>query len=172
ATVGRAELRSRAGMVLQDTWLFDSTIAENIGYGRPGATEAEIHDAARSAFVDGFVSALPGGYDTRVGDAGAALSAGERQLITIARAFLARPDLLILDEATSSVDTRTELRIQRAMAELRRDRTCFIIAHRLSTIRDADLIVVLDGGRVLEQGGHRELLARRGAYWAMIQAAG
>ena len=172
ATVGRAELRSRAGMVLQDTWLFDGTIAENIGYGRPGATEAEIHDAARSAFVDGFVSALPGGYDTRVGDTGAALSTGERQLITIARAFLARPDLLILDEATSSVDTRTELRIQRAMAELRRDRTCFIIAHRLSTIRDADLIVVLDGGRVLEQGGHRELLARRGAYWAMIQAAG
>ncbi|WP_255795935.1 ATP-binding cassette domain-containing protein, partial [Mycobacteroides abscessus] len=127
-------------------------------------------EAARAAYVDRFVRTLPDGYDTKIADDGGNISAGEKQLITIARAFLARPQLLILDEATSSVDTRTELRIQRAMAELRRDRTSFIIAHRLSTIRDADRIVVMDGGRVAESGTHAELLARRGAYFAMTQA--
>ena len=170
STVSRHDLRSRMGMVLQDTWLFAGTIAENIAYGRPGASDDEVREAARAAYVDRFVQTLPDGYDTRIADDGENVSAGEKQLITIARAFLARPQLLILDEATSSVDTRTELRIQRAMAELRRDRTSFIIAHRLSTIRDADRIVVMDGGSVVESGTHTELLARRGPYFAMTQA--
>lgn len=170
STMTRHDLRSRMGMVLQDTWLFGSTIVENIAYGRPGASQEEILEAARAAYVDRFVRTLPDGYDTKIADDGGNISAGEKQLITIARAFLARPQLLILDEATSSVDTRTELRIQRAMAELRRDRTSFIIAHRLSTIRDADRIVVLDGGRVTESGTHTELLARHGAYFAMTQS--
>lgn len=169
--VDRGALRSSIGMVLQDTWLFTGTIAENIGYGRPGATEDEIIEAARAAHVDPFVRTLPDGYDTRVNDDGGAISAGEKQLITIARAFLAQPQLLILDEATSSVDTRTELLIQRAMRELRRGRTSFIIAHRLSTIRDADLILVMQAGRIVEQGTHVELLARRGAYWAMAEGS-
>lgn len=169
--VSRQSLRSRIGMVLQDTWLINGTIAENIGYGRPGATESEILEAARAARVDGFVRTLPNGYQTRIGDDGGRLSAGERQLITIARAFIAAPQLLILDEATSSVDTRTELLVQQAMTELRRERTSFLIAHRLSTIRDADLIVVMDGGRIIERGSHAELMARRGAYWAMIRAS-
>jgi ATP-binding cassette subfamily B protein len=169
--VDRCALRSSIGMVLQDTWLFTGTIAENIGYGRPGATEDEIIEAARAAHVDPFVRTLPEGYDTRVNDDGGAISAGEKQLITIARAFLAQPQLLILDEATSSVDTRTELLIQRAMRELRRGRTSFIIAHRLSTIRDADLILVMQAGRIVEQGTHTELLARRGAYWAMAEGS-
>ncbi|MEO6794626.1 MAG: ABC transporter ATP-binding protein [Mycobacterium sp.] len=168
-TVDRSVLRSAIGMVLQDTWLFTGTIADNIGYGRPDAGEDEILDAARAAHVDRFVDALPNGYATRLSDDGAGISAGEKQLITIARAFLARPQLLILDEATSSVDTRTELLIQRAMRELRRERTSFIIAHRLSTIRDADLILVMQAGRIVEQGTHTELLARRGAYWAMAE---
>jgi ATP-binding cassette subfamily B protein len=154
-------------MVLQDTWLFGGTIADNIAYGRPGAGEDEIVEAARAAYVDRFVHTLPDGYRTWVTEEGANISAGERQLITIARAFLARPQLLVLDEATSSVDTRTELLIQQAMAELRRDRTSFIIAHRLSTIRDADQIVVIADGRIVEHGTHDELVARRGAYWAM-----
>lgn len=170
STMSRDDLRSRMGMVLQDTWLFGGTIAENIAYGRPEASEDEILEAARAAYVDRFVRTLPDGYDTTITDDGGNISAGEKQLITIARAFLARPQLLILDEATSSVDTRTELRIQRAMAELRRDRTSFIIAHRLSTIRDADRIVVMDGGSVVESGTHSELVARRGAYFAMTQA--
>ncbi|MFT9828568.1 ABC transporter ATP-binding protein [Mycobacteroides abscessus subsp. abscessus] len=170
STMTRHDLRSRMGMVLQDTWLFGGTIAENIAYGRPGASQEEILEAARAAYVDRFVRTLPDGYDTKIADDGGNISAGEKQLITIARAFLVRPQLLILDEATSSVDTRTELRIQRAMAELRRDRTSFIIAHRLSTIRDADRIVVLDGGRVTESGTHTELLARHGAYFAMTQS--
>lgn len=169
ATVSRQSLRSRIGMVLQDTWLFGGTIFENIAYGRPDATEDEVMAAARAAYVDRFVHMLPKGYDTRVDDDGGKLSVGEKQLITIARAFLAQPQVLVLDEATSSVDTRTELLVQHAMGELRRDRTSFIIAHRLSTIRDADLIVVMDGGTIVEQGTHAELLARGGAYWAMTQ---
>ncbi|WP_046301769.1 MULTISPECIES: ABC transporter ATP-binding protein [unclassified Mycobacterium] len=169
--VDRCALRSSIGMVLQDTWLFTGTIAENIGYGRPDATEDEIVEAARAAHVDAFVRTLPDGYGTRVNDDGGAISAGEKQLITIARAFLAQPQLLVLDEATSSVDTRTELLIQRAMRELRRGRTSFIIAHRLSTIRDADLILVMQAGRIVEQGTHAELLARRGAYWAMAEGS-
>jgi ATP-binding cassette, subfamily B, fatty acid transporter len=169
-TVSRQTLRSRIGMVLQDTWLFDGTIAENIAYGRPEASEDEVVEAAKAAYVDRFVHTLPGGYQTRVSWDGDNISAGEKQLITIARAFLARPQLLILDEATSSVDTRTEALIQRAMCELRQDRTSFIIAHRLSTIRDADRILVVESGRIVEQGNHAELLARRGAYYAMTQA--
>ncbi|WP_234786484.1 ABC transporter ATP-binding protein [Mycolicibacter sinensis] len=169
--VDRSALRSSIGMVLQDTWLFTGTIADNIRYGRPDAPEDEVLAAARAAHVDRFAEALPNSYATRVSDDGAGISAGEKQLITIARAFLARPQLLILDEATSSVDTRTELLVQRAMRELRRDRTSFIIAHRLSTIRDADVILVMQAGRIVEQGTHAELLARRGAYWAMAEGS-
>ena len=168
--VSRQSLRSLIGMVLQDTWLFAGTIAENIAFGRPEASADEIVDAARAAYVDRFVRSLPDGYQTLVSDDGGNISAGEKQLITIARAFLARPQLLILDEATSSVDTRTELLVQQAMVELRRGRTSFIIAHRLSTIRDADLIVVMDAGRIIEQGSPVDLIGRRGAYWAMTQA--
>ncbi|OBI83827.1 ABC transporter ATP-binding protein [Mycobacterium sp. E740] len=170
STVSRSSLRSRIGMVLQDTWLFGGSIYDNIAYGRPGASEDEVFAAARAAHVDRFVHMLPDGYQTQVSDDGGTISAGEKQLVTIARAVLAQPRLLILDEATSSVDTRTELLIQQAMAELRRDRTSFIIAHRLSTIRDADVIVVLEGGRIVERGSHDELLAKRGAYWSMTQA--
>ncbi len=170
STISRQSLRSRIGMVLQDTWLFGGTIYDNIAYGRPEASAEQVQAAARAAHVDHFVHTLPDGYQTRVGDDGGALSAGEKQLVTIARALLARPQLLVLDEATSSVDTRTELLVQQAMTELRRDRTSFIIAHRLSTIRDADLILVMDAGRIVERGSHAELLARRGAYWAMTQA--
>ncbi|EKF22852.1 ABC transporter family protein [Mycolicibacterium hassiacum DSM 44199] len=170
STVSRESVRSRIGMVLQDTWLLGGTIYDNIAYGRPDATEDEVVVAARAAYVDRFVHSLPNGYQTRISDDGANLSAGEKQLITIARAVLAQPRILVLDEATSSVDTRTELLIAQAMAELRRDRTSFIIAHRLSTIRDADLIVVLDSGRIVERGSHAELLAKRGAYWSMTRA--
>jgi ABC-type multidrug transport system fused ATPase/permease subunit len=168
-TMDRRELRSRIGMVLQDTWLFGGTIYDNIAYGRPEATEDEVYDAARTAHVDHFVHTLPNGYQTRINDGGANISAGEKQLITIARALLSQPRLLILDEATSSVDSRTELLIAQATAELRRDRTSFIIAHRLSTVRDADLILVLQAGRIVERGSHTELLAQRGAYWEMTQ---
>lgn len=170
AALNRQALRSRIGMVLQDTWLFDGTIEENIAYGRPDASPAEIVAAAQAAYVDRFVHTLPAGYQTPISGGGGNISVGEKQLITIARAFLARPQLLILDEATSSVDTRTELLIARATRELRRDRTSFIIAHRLSTIRDADRIVVVQGGRIAEQGSHTELLARRGAYYEMTRA--
>jgi ATP-binding cassette subfamily B protein len=169
STINRQALRAGIGMVLQDTWLFGGTIYDNIAYGRPDATEDEVIEAARSAHVDRFVHMLPDGYQTWVSDDGGNISAGEKQLITIARAVLAKPRLLILDEATSSVDTRTELLIQQAMAELRRDRTSFIIAHRLSTIRDADVIVVMEAGRIVERGSHAELLAKRGAYWSMTQ---
>jgi ATP-binding cassette, subfamily B, fatty acid transporter len=170
SSVSRRSLRSRIGMVLQDTWLFGGTIYDNIAYGRPEASEDEVIEAAKTAYVDRFVHTLPDGYRTWVSDDGGNISAGEKQLITIARAFLARPQLLVLDEATSSVDTRTELLIAHATAELRRDRTSFIIAHRLSTIRDADTILVMEAGRIVERGSHAELLARRGEYWAMTQA--
>jgi ATP-binding cassette subfamily B protein len=166
----RADLRARTGMVLQDTWLFAGTIRDNIAYGDPEASEERLVEAATAAYVDRFVHALPDGYDTVLDDDAANLSAGERQLVTIARAFLADPRILILDEATSSVDTRTELLIQRAMSRLRADRTSFVIAHRLSTIRDADLILVMEDGAIVEQGSHDELLARRGAYWRLYRA--
>ncbi|MER5418917.1 ABC transporter ATP-binding protein [Streptosporangium roseum] len=166
----REDLRSHIGMVLQDTWLFGGTIRENIAYGNPGATEEQLQAAARATFVDRFVRTLPDGYDTVIDDEGNNVSAGEKQLLTIARAFLADPSLLILDEATSSVDTRTEVLVQHAMAALRSDRTSFVIAHRLSTIRDADLILVMDGGRIVEQGTHDELLAARGAYHRLYSA--
>jgi ATP-binding cassette subfamily B protein len=164
ASLTRAGLRSRIGMVLQDTWLFGGTIRDNIGYGNPAASEQQILAAARASFVDRFVHSLPDGYDTVIDEEGSNVSAGEKQLLTIARAFLAEPSLLILDEATSSVDTRTELLVQQAMAALRSDRTSFVIAHRLSTIRDADLILVMEAGRIVEQGNHAELLAKGGAY--------
>lgn len=166
----RDDLRARTGMVLQDTWLFSGTIRENIAYGRPDASEEEIVAAATAAYVDRFVHALPDGYDTVLDDEATNLSVGERQLITIARAFLADPRILILDEATSSVDTRTELLIQRAMSRLRTDRTAFVIAHRLSTIRDADLILVMEDGAIVEQGTHEHLLAARGAYRRLYDA--
>nr|WP_232004214.1 ABC transporter ATP-binding protein [Mycobacterium gordonae] len=169
ATVTRHSLRSRIGMVLQDSWLLGGTIAENIGYGRPGASRDEIISAARAACVDRFVDKLPDGYDTMVSDDGGNISGGQKQLITIARAFLARPQLLILDEATSSVDTRTELLVRQSMRELRRGRTTFVIAHRLSTIRSADLIVMMQAGEIIERGTHAELMARRDAYYSMTQ---
>ncbi len=170
ASMRRGDLRGRTGMVLQDTWLFGGTIRDNIAYGRPDATPEQLLEAARATFVDRFVHNLPDGYDTVIDEEGGSLSAGERQLVTIARAFLADPALLILDEATSSVDTRTELLVQQAMAALRSDRTSFVIAHRLSTIRDADLILVMESGRIVEQGTHEELLDLAGAYAALYQA--
>ena len=170
AKMTRLDLRSRMGMVLQDTWLFGGTIRDNIAYGRPGATEEEILDAARATYVDRFVHSLPDGYDTVLDDEASNVSAGEKQLLTIARAFLAQPSVLILDEATSSVDTRTEVLVQKAMSALRADRTSFVIAHRLSTIRDADLILVMDAGRIVEQGTHTELLAAKGAYFTLYNA--
>ncbi|MER6361538.1 ABC transporter ATP-binding protein [Kitasatospora sp. NPDC001527] len=187
AAMSREELRSGIGMVLQDTWLFGGTIADNIAYGadggaergdpakdgdgrRAGATREQVVEAARAAHVDRFVRTLPEGYDTVIDDEGTGVSAGEKQLITIARAFLAQPSILVLDEATSSVDTRTEVLIQRAMARLRTGRTSFVIAHRLSTIRDADVILVMENGSIVEQGGHDELIAADGAYARLYKA--
>ena len=170
ASMPRSALRDQIGMVLQDTWLFEGTIHDNIAYGRPDATEEEILEAARATYVDRFVHSLPEGYDTHLEEDGTNLSAGERQLITIARAFLSDPELLILDEATSSVDTRTELLLQHAMAALRTDRTSFVIAHRLSTIRDADLILVMEDGAIVEQGTHDSLLDDDGAYARLYNA--
>jgi len=170
ASMSRDELRSLTGMVLQDAWLFGGTIADNIAYGSAGTTPERIAEAAKATYVDRFVRTLPDGYDTVLDDEGANVSMGERQLITIARAFLARPAILILDEATSSVDTRTEVLIQRAMTSLRQGRTSFVIAHRLSTIRDADLILVMEDGQIVEQGTHAKLLAAGGAYARLYQA--
>ncbi|WP_114723880.1 ABC transporter ATP-binding protein [Rhodococcus sp. AG1013] len=166
----RDDLRSRIGMVLQDTWLFGGTIRDNIAYGHPNATDEQVREAARMSYVDRFVHMLPDGYDTVIDEEGSNVSAGEKQLITIARAFIAQPSILILDEATSSVDTRTELLVQQATAVLRSDRTSFVIAHRLSTIRDADLIVVMEDGHIVEQGNHDELLERRGAYYTLYNS--
>jgi ATP-binding cassette subfamily B multidrug efflux pump len=170
AAMPRRALRSQIGMVLQDTWLFEGTIRDNIAYGRPQATEEQILAAAKATFVDRFVHSLPDGYDTLIDEDGSNLSAGERQLVTIARAFLSQPALLILDEATSSVDTRTELLLQQAMTALRSDRTSFVIAHRLSTIRDADLILVMEDGAIVEQGTHDSLLLADGAYARLYNA--
>ncbi|AJZ82153.2 ABC transporter ATP-binding protein [Streptomyces sp. AgN23] len=164
AEMSREELRSHIGMVLQDTWLFGGTIAENIAYGAQGASFEKIVEAAKATYVDRFVRTLPDGYDSVIDEEGSNVSAGEKQLITIARAFLSEPSILVLDEATSSVDTRTEVLIQRAMASLRSGRTSFVIAHRLSTIRDADVILVMESGRIVEQGSHDALLAAGGAY--------
>jgi ATP-binding cassette, subfamily B, multidrug efflux pump len=170
ASFPRRELRSKIGMVLQDTWLFGGTIRDNLRYGNPDATDEQIEEAARVTYVDRFVHSLPDGYDTVINDEGDNISAGEKQLMTIARAFLADPSILILDEATSSVDTRTEVLIQEAMNALRSQRTSFVIAHRLSTIRGADVILVMDGGRIVEQGNHDDLIARDGAYASLYRA--
>jgi len=166
----RDAVRRAFGMVLQDSWLFAGTIRDNIAYGKEGASLDEIVAAATAAHVDSFVRTLPEGYDAMLEEEASNISAGQRQLITIARAFLADPSVLILDEATSNVDTRTEVLIQQAMARLRHGRTSFVIAHRLSTIRNADNIVVMDGGRIVEQGDHDELLRKRAFYYDLYQS--
>jgi len=162
--IKRLSLRSSFGMVLQDTWLMKGTIKKNIAYGRPDASDEEIIEAARAAHAHSFIKRLPNGYDTELGEGGGNLSQGQRQLICIARIMLTLPPLLILDEATSSIDTRTELKIQDAFLKLMRGRTSFIVAHRLSTIREADLILVMKDGHILETGKHEELLSRGGFY--------
>lgn len=170
AEMTRHDLRSRTGMVLQDPWLFSGSILENIRYGKADATDAEVYAAAEATYVNRFVHALPEGYETVLDEDATNVSAGERQLITIARAFVSQPSILILDEATSAVDTRTELLVQQAMAALREGRTSFVIAHRLSTIRDADLILVMESGDIVEKGTHDELIAAEGAYWRLYQS--
>jgi ATP-binding cassette subfamily B multidrug efflux pump len=170
ARLTRHDVRARTGMVLQDPWLFAGTIRENIRYGRQSASDEEILEAARATYVDRFVHSLPDGYDTVLDEDASNVSAGEKQLITIARAFVAQPSVLILDEATSSVDTRTELLLQHAMAALRQGRTSFVIAHRLSTIRDADLILVMEHGDIVEKGTHDELITAKGAYYRLYNS--
>lgn len=167
AKMSRSGLRKNFGMVLQDTWLFGGTIAENIAYGKPGASRKEIIAAARAAKVDYFIRTMPQGYDTKLDNEASTLSAGQKQLLTIARIFLCNPPILILDEATSSVDTRTEAEIGKAMKKLMSGRTSFVIAHRLSTIRDADMIPFMEHGNIIEQGSHKELLKKNGAYAAL-----
>lgn len=167
AEMSRSGLRRNFGMVLQDTWLFGGTIAENIAYGKPEATRDEIIKAAKAAKVDYFIRTMPQGYDTRLDNEASNLSAGQKQLLTIARVFLSDPPILILDEATSSVDTRTEAEIGKAMKKLMDGRTSFVIAHRLSTIRDADTILFMEQGNIIEQGNHKELLKKKGAYAAL-----
>ena len=169
-TVARSVLRSQIGMVLQDAVLFEGTIMENIRYGSLDATDDDVIAAARATYVDRFVRSLPDGYQTVMSEEASNISAGERQLVTIARAFLAQPSLLILDEATSSVDTRTEVLVQEAMAALRADRTSFVIAHRLSTIRDAHTILVMEDGSIVEQGNHEELMKSQGAYYRLFMS--
>jgi ATP-binding cassette subfamily B protein len=166
----RGALRRMFGMVLQDTWLFSGTIRENIAYGRDNASEDAIVHAARAAQADHFIRTLPDNYDTPINEEASNLSQGQKQLLTIARAFLADPAILILDEATSSVDTRTEILIQRAMGQLMRGRTTFVIAHRLSTIRNADAILMMEHGRIVERGTHQELLAAKGPYAALYHS--
>lgn len=166
----RSELRQMFGMVLQDTWLFHGSIKENIRYGKLDATDAEVVQAANAARVHRFVQSLPGGYDMELNEEANNVSQGQKQLLTIARAILADPKILILDEATSSVDTRTEVLIQKAMDTLMKGRTSFVIAHRLSTIRDADLILVMRDGDIVEQGNHEELLAKNGFYAELYNA--
>ena len=170
ADYSRASTRDRFGMVLQDTWLFGGTIAENVAFGKPDATREEIIRACDEAYCDHFIRTLPQGYDTVIGSDTSSISSGQKQLLTIARALLAQRELLILDEATSNVDTRTELLIQKAMDRLMRGRTCFIIAHRLSTLVDADLILVLRDGRIVEQGKHRDLLEKKGFYYEIYKS--
>ena len=167
AQVTRSDLRRNFGMVLQDTWLFGGTIAENIAYGKPDATREEIIAAAKAAKVDYFIRTMPQGYDTMLDNEASNLSAGQKQLLTIARIFLCDPPILILDEATSSVDTRTEAEISKAMNKLMSGRTSFVIAHRLSTIRDADTILFMEHGNIIEQGNHKKLLEKKGAYAAL-----
>ena len=166
----RSSLRLAWSMVLQDTWLFYGTIAENIAYGRPGATREEIEAAARAAHIHNFITRLPQGYDTILTDDAANISKGQKQLLTIARAMLMDSPMLILDEATSNVDTRTEMVVQQAMRELMQGKTCFVVAHRLSTVRSADRILVVRDGNVVESGTHPELMARKGFYWELYQA--
>ncbi|NLL35352.1 MAG: ATP-binding cassette domain-containing protein, partial [Clostridiales bacterium] len=166
----RGGLRSIFGMVLQDTWLFNGTIRENIRYGRTDATEDEVIEAAVAARADHFIRTLPDGYDTQINEEGSNISQGQKQLLTIARAFLANPSILILDEATSSVDTRTEVLIQEALARLQKGRTSFVIAHRLSTIRNADIILVMDNGAIVEKGSHDELIAAKGFYYDLYNS--
>jgi ATP-binding cassette subfamily B protein len=166
----RDEVRGAFGMVLQDTWMFAGSIRDNIAFGRPGATDEDVVVAAQAAYVDGFVRTLPEGYATILDEDASNLSSGQKQLLTIARAFLANQSILILDEATSNVDTRTEVLIQEAMARLRHGRTSFVIAHRLSTIREADTIIVMDHGRIVEQGSHRELMEHRGLYFELYNS--
>jgi len=170
ATLSREQVRSAFGMVLQDTWLFRGTIAENVAYGKPDATREEVEAACRQAYCHHFIKTMPEGYDTLISEDTTNLSGGQKQLLTIARAILAKKPLLILDEATSNVDTRTEVLIQKAMDGLMKGKTCFVIAHRLSTIVDADRILVMDHGQIVEQGTHQQLLEKKGFYYKLYQS--